>query len=193
MGIRANKMKEMGMALSGLILMAVVLLASIIFLRTSILQAGSPKALRILFQRFAPPKDLYDYLVNEEIDLSKDDVVRRFEFKHKYTGKHNVGILLSHMPDELYELKQSYFALKVRLEVNFYVGGKLTLSHHLGDEYHPFIGRTGSGLILATYNCPEDLPTDTLVLCEVKVVQPDRDLNRTYGPIKFYIRKMSDE
>jgi len=43
------------------------------------------------------------------------------------------------------------------------------------------------------YQCPEDLPKKQTIRCELKIIKTDDELREKYGPVKFYIRKGSDE
>ena len=143
---------------------------------------------------FAPPKDLYDLLIKEELDISKKGLIKRFEFKNKYAGRHDGGVLLDRFTNDLYfvPLSQRY-QLKLKMEVNFFVQNSLILSRVVADEYSPFVGvRKGSGFSFFIYECPKDLPVNKLITCEVIVIEPDSTLNTFYGPVRFYIKKNWD-
>lgn len=183
-------MSGFGILLS--ILMLFVL--AIFLLNKAILSSNTPKVMRLIVLAVAPPNDLYDYLTNEGIDVSKKGLIKRFEFRNKYVGRYDVGILLDKFTNELYfvPLSQRY-NLKLRMEVNFYVKNLLILSRVVENKYDPFIGRKGKGFSFIIYDCPKDLPHDKLIACEVKVIEPDITLTTTYGPARFYIKKMSDK
>ncbi len=190
------KTLQMGIMSSLAILLSILIFAmlAIFLLNRSILSSNAPKATRLLALAIVPPKDLYDYLINEELDISEKGVVKRFEFKNKYVGRHDVGVLLDKFSDDLYfkPLSERY-RLKLKMEVNFYSQNLLILSRVVENKYDPFIGRKGNGFSFFTYDSPKDLPLDKLITCEVKVVEPDGTLNTVYGPAKFYIKKMSDK
>jgi len=188
--LQMGVMSSFGVLLS--ILIFIVL--SILLLNRSILSSNTPKAMRLMVLAIAPPKDLYDYLINEELDVSKKGLIKRFEFKNKYAGWHDVGVLLDRFTDDLYfvPLSQRY-NLKLKMEVNFYVQNSLVLSRVVENKYDPFIGRKEKGFSFITYDCPKDLPLNKLITCEVKVIEPDSTLNTAYGPARFYIKKMSDK
>jgi len=172
----------------------VLTVLAIFILNKSILSSNAPDVMKLIVLAVAPPKDLYDYLINEELDISKKGFTKKFEFKNKYVGRHGVGILLDKFTDDLYFVPLSQrHNLKLKMEVNFYVQNSLILSHVVENKYSPFIGRKWSGFYFFTYDSPKDLPLDKLITCEVKVIEPDRTLNATYGPARFYINKMSDK
>jgi hypothetical protein len=183
-------MSSFGVLLSILILTVL----AIIILNKSILSSNTPDVMKLIVLAVAPPKDFYDYLINEEIDVSKKGFTKRFEFKNKYVGRHVVGILLDNFTDDLYfvPLSQRY-NLKLIMEVNFYTQNALILSHLVENTYSPFIGRKWSGFSFFTYDCPKELPLDKIITCQVKVIEPDSKLNTAYGPARFYINKMSDK
>lgn len=161
---------------------------STMFFSSQLLQINSPRALRILIQRFAPPKDLYDFLVNEKIGPPNETV--KVTFENKYSGIHGIGVLFPNSP-RASQLKGKPPLLKA--EVNCYIGSNLVLSRKIGGDSKPFIGRDGSGFVLDTYASPGDLPLSKPITCEVKFLETDSELENIYGPANFYIRKMPDE
>jgi hypothetical protein len=183
------------MSSCGVLLSILVLTVLAIFiLNKSILSSNAPDAMKLIVLAVATPKDFYDYMINEELDISNKGFTKRFEFKNKYVGRHSVGILLDKFTDDLYfvPLSQRY-NLKLIMEVDFYTQNSLFLSHVVENKYSPFIGHKLSGFSFFTYDCPKDLPLDKIITCEVKVIEPDSTLNAAYGPARFYIKKMSDK
>jgi hypothetical protein len=183
-------MSSIGVLLSVLVLTVLALF----ILNKSILSSNAPDVMKLIVLAVAPPKDFYDYLINEELNVSTKGFTKRFMFKNKYVGRHIVGILLDKFTDDLYfvPIVQRY-NLKLIMEVNFYTQNSLILSHLVENKYSPFIGRKWSGFSFFTYDCPKDLPLDKLITCEVKVIEPDSTLNAAYGPARFYINKTSDK
>jgi hypothetical protein len=172
----------------------VVIVFSIFLFNGLILSSNAPKAIRLLVQAVAPPEDLYSYLVIQDLDISEKGLIKRFEFKNKYAGWHEAGIVLDNFPDDLYfkPLSQRY-NLKLKMKVNFYFQNTLILSHVIENEYHPFLGRRGNGFSLTSYDSPNDLPLNKLITCEVIIIAPDKELSIAYGPVRFYISKESDK
>jgi len=134
------------------------------------------------------PKDLYDFIVNERIDIIKKGTYN-FEFVNKYDGKHSVGIILENFLDSLYFSKSNF---KLRLKIDFYLKERLVFSNIKNVSY-PFKGKKGSGFIFLTYSCPSNLPRNQLIICKVTIIEPDYELFKKYGPVRFYVQKMSDE
>lgn len=147
-----------------------------------------------LIRTIFPPKDIYDYLINESLDITEKGLTKKFEFKNKYSGHHSIGILLDKFSDDLYfkPLSQRYI-LKLKMEVNFYSQSTLILSRVIENKYYPFIGKRGNGWGFITYKSPLDLPLDKVIVCEVKILEPDDKLSTTLGPVRFYIKKDSDK
>ena len=179
---------------SCILVVSLLLIASyvlFILFNSFVLRTESLNKLRLMVQMLAPPRDLYRYLVREEIDFRKKGLIRRFEYRNKYLGNHEVGILLDNFSDDLY-LSPHPYKLKSKVEIKFYIKHKLVLSRVLDEKYQPFNGATGNGFSLMYYKCPVDLPLDDTILCEITIVEPDVYLFNTYGPVNFFIRKMSD-
>jgi len=171
-----------------------VLIPIVIVLALGLFSGWRSDTVRYFMHAIYPPKDLYDFLINESLDISEKGLTKRFEFQHKYPGRHNIGILLANFSDDLYfkPLPQRYI-LKLKMEVSFYSQGTLIMSRMVENQYDPFLGRRGNGLSFITYKAPQDLPMDKLIVCEVKILEPDGQLYTTYGPTRFYISKMSDK
>ncbi|MEW6089287.1 MAG: hypothetical protein AB1498_13400 [bacterium] len=176
-----------------LLILILFLLVTLLF-NKSILSFNAPKSIRLFVQAIATPKDFYNYLINEELDITKKGLIKRIEFKNKYTGKYDVGVLLDKMSDEIYfkPLSERY-NLKLKIQIDFYLQNSLILSYFIENKYDPFIGRNDNGFSFFTYECPKDLAISKLITCELRIIEPDDELYNTYGPVKFYIRKMSDK
>jgi hypothetical protein len=176
-----------------LLMLIIPILASLL-LNKIILSSEAPKALRLFIMAVAPPNDLYDFLIKEEIDLSEKNSIRHYEFKNKYTGTHDVGILLKKFSaDQYFKPISQRYDLKLKLQVNFYMQNRLLLSRVAEHKYDPFLGLNGNGFSFFYYECPEDLPLNKLITCEIQIIEPDSKLLADYGPVSFYIRKMSDK
>lgn len=137
---------------------------------------------------FAPPKDLYEYLVIKHIDILKAEA-QEYQFKNKYDGIHSVGILLDNFSNELYLNKKQP---NLKFKMDFYVKDKLIISC-TKSEGEPFVGKRGSGYSYLVYHCPNDLPKNELVTCKVSIIEFEKEFFDKYGPVKFYVQKMSEE
>lgn len=142
-----------------------------------------------LFEIFSPPKDLYQDLVCGELVFSKTKAVFEFNYEHKYNGKHNAGIYLENFTYDLYA--KSYLP-KMKVEIAFYCGSNIILSKNV-EEFTPFLSKDGGGYMLLSYSVPDDLPNKDTIKCKVKILDYDSELEAKHGPLRFYIRKMSDK
>ena len=171
-----------------LVLFIPVLLISL--LKVPISRAETLKPLRLLVQLFCPPKDLFEFVMDRNIDIAKMDDIQTFEFKIKYVGPYSIGILLDNFSKDLYRKK---YELKLRLKLDFYSDGALLTSKETTDDYTPFFGKRGNGFILSDFISPEEIPLDKKITCKLTIIAPDRELYSKYAPIKLYIQKMSEE
>lgn len=187
------KWKVLIASLAIVVLVPLMVLFCAIAFNSSILRNDLfPKKLRGLIELFVPPKDLYSRLVEEEIDISTKGAQKSFKFKNKYFRTHSVGLMSRGFNADWYFRWREDRITPLRLEVSFFVDGKKLLSKVVGEDCSPFIGRKNGGFSLMLYDCPEDLPIDQLITCEVRVIQPDEAMYQTYGPIECYIQKRSD-
>lgn len=174
-----------------LIIFVIILLVSLLFLLRAPISRGKIfPSLRFFVQYFCPPRDLFDLIVNDEIDTSKRGMAPTTKFRLKYIGPYAVGLLLDRFPPNLYHNK---YDLILRLKFDFYKGNIFLFSKETSNEYSPFIGLRGNGFTLFHFNTPEDIPVDEDIICKVNVLQADEYLNHQYGPIKIYIQKRSEE
>lgn len=155
-----------------------------------IMSADTPKLMRFMVAAFFPPRDLYDFVVRSEIDLSRADI-KEVIFKAKYRGRHVAGILLRNFdPDKLYGTQYTF---PLRLKLTFMRGTTTIMSRLVGAPSDPFIGKEASGFGLLTIDVPEDFPIGEVVTCRIEVISPDAALNGIYGPAEFFVRKISDK
>ena len=177
-----------------IILIACIIVLVIVFKRPIMRSSCAPPQLRLLLRLFVPPADLNDLLVNEELDISKKGVVKEFEFKNKYLGNHDAGIILGKFTSDLYYVpSEKRYKLKLIMEISFYTDNRLILSRIIEKVYDPFVGGPNrSGFSFVHYKCPEDLPVNKKIIFKVKVIEPDEYLAAHYGPVKFYVAKGSD-
>lgn len=155
-----------------------------------IMSAGTPKFMRLMVAAFFPPRDLYDFLVRSDVDLSRANI-KEVIFKAKYRGRHEVGILLRNFdPDKFYGTQ---YPFPLRLKLTFMRGSTPIVSRLVGASPYPFIGKEASGFGLLTIDVPENFSIGETVTCRIEVVSSDASLNDIYGPAEFFIRKISDK
>jgi hypothetical protein len=161
----------------------------------------TPKSASIFAQIIAHPPDCCDYLVNEEYDISKKGFTRTFTFKNKYAGRHAIGLLLEgHTYDMDCAPHHGLPPTKLKLKFDFYSGKSLILSKqcetseiYYRDAFFFSIGDEPNGLWLNSYECPDELPIDEPITCQVTVVDPDPALQATPGPTRFFIQRWCDD
>jgi len=187
-------MKALRVAIISSIALVTIFIVLKLFLSGLLLQSPKcPPFIRLLLQLFIAPKDYYEYLINDPLNLTEKGLTKRFKFKNKYIGGYSAGILLDNFSDHSYFKSMSEkYKLKLKMEVNFYQNGNLILSRIVENKYFPFLSLKGSGFAFIIYKSPDDLPSDKLLVCEVKIIESDTELENTYGPVRFYIRKDSD-
>lgn len=159
-----------------------------------ILGAECLAKMHFLVNVVAPPTDLYKPLINSEINISDKGKIYTYNYKHKYIGTYDIGIYLDNYSDKLqFVSKDKRYKLKLKLEIKLFYKDKVYLTKVLEENYSPFSGASGSGFSLMYYKCPLDLPVNQDITCEVKVIESDDVLSNNYGPVKFYIQKISDK
>lgn len=147
-----------------------------------------------LTRLISPPKDYYDLIVDDQIDITQKGLIKRYTFQNKYWGGYRAGIFLDMLNQKsMYGLL--YKRSKLKVEVNFYVDDIL-LPVNIVFPYvdDPFIsGELNSGYFFLKYYVPDELPADKIIVCEIKIIEPDDGLLKKYGPVRFFIQKDSDE
>ena len=185
-------MKYVMFVILGAFVTVVIVYLLMVLFNDSILRSNLPKPIKLFVQTFVPPQDLYQVLIKEKFDLSQEKLLVKRDFTHKYPGQYSFGIFIQNTPNDFYFNKQNH-RINSTIVVNFFVGGKKIKSYVLREEFSPFVGKNGNGLMFNTYDCPKDLPIDKLITCEVILIKPDSQFYDSYGPIYFYVKKRSDK
>lgn len=173
-----------------IVLVAIAAAAAMWVFNDRVMSAGAPKIMKVMVAAFFPPPDLYGFIVRDGIDLSRAGN-KEVMFKARYTGRHDVGILLHNFDSDKFYGALYTFPLKLKL--TFLRGSTEILSTLVGASPSPFIGKEVSGFQLFTFDVPDDLPIGKDIICRIEVVSPDVVLNSTYGPAEFFVRKISDK
>jgi len=173
-------------AVSGVIL---ILLASAALFNKTILRSNVPVWVKSVVILLFPPNNIYDPLVVETLDISDGHAKTNVAINNRYMGSHEIGLLFSKFDPAL--LYQRKYELHLLANITCYVGDELHYSQSLnmGD---PFLGKIGSGFSLATYVVPKDLPLDQSINCVFSVSNLNKEFVEKYGPVKLYIKKISD-
>lgn len=148
--------------------------------------ARESKLWRLLF----PPHDLFDIVLQDGIDISSPAQFSVGHFTLKYNGPYICGLLLDKFSSSSY---QNNIDLKLRLKIEFFHGADLIAFKSTSNTYTPFLGLRGNGLSLVDFNAPHDVPLNSQIFCKVSVISPDIELSTVYGPVTFYIQKMSEK
>lgn len=154
----------------------------------TILRSNSSAALRLTVQIVAPPRDLYEPLATASIDLHTVGAKSRIEFSNKYSGAHEFGILL---PSASGLASFDTPIPDVKLGIECFEQGRSVLSRIISGG-SPFAGKYGNGISLASYSCPEDLPIEQPLLCEISVKEALRTSGESFKNAILFARKRSD-
>jgi hypothetical protein len=105
--------------------------------------------------------------------------IRRFRFKNRYDWKHFVEISFID-ESESGGYYQDRYNLNAVLKLDFYVGDQLILSRVVTKKDHGVASGGGvtyyhRAIILLLYKCPDDLPRDKVIKCELTVVEGDKE------------------
>ena len=77
-------MKPILIGIISIIIIIFVFLVLVILLRIPISKGKILRPARLWVQLFCPPKDLFELVLNEEMDITKIGNVQTFKFKNKY-------------------------------------------------------------------------------------------------------------
>lgn len=183
-------MKQVFVIIILIVAITFIILVTVTLLRVPISKGKVFKQVRLWVQLFCPPKDLFDLVVNKEIDVTNLNNLQSFEFKIKYVGPYTGGILLEKFSDDLYRKR---YELRLRIKLDFYNDNKLLISKETSNAYSPFYGSKGDGLMLFEFKSPEDIPIDTEITCKSIILATDEYLSKQYGPMRLYMQKESEE
>lgn len=175
----------------GIILCSTILYLSLNLFGGAILRSSFPEPIKYLVKSFFPPKDLYLLLAKVKVDFNQGECTLKENFIHTYPGRYEFGLILENTPNDFYFNKDLHY-LASDMKVVFLINGKIIKSYMLSGEFDPFIGKDENGLILGVYNCPTDLPLDTLVTAEITIVGTSSSDNGKQLA-SFYIKKFSDQ
>jgi len=147
---------------------------------------------QILFYTIFPPSDYHDDLVFDSFDITKKNSVKSFEFEHKYYGKYQLQLLLENYKKlHFLDFKNKYYP-SLKIEVSFYLNNDIVIKKTSEKLTQSFIAKNKGGYGLIYYKTPEDLPLDKVLKCDIKVIEPDVELAKRFGPVKISIAKISD-
>lgn len=147
-----------------------------------------------LWRFFFPPKDLFDLVINKDIDVTTTGEVASVIFRLKYDGPYNAGVYLAKLPNNGLPRDGTHkYDFKLRVRMDVFQGDQLLFSESSTSDYYSFMGLRGNGLCLLSFNVPEDVPLKKELTCKVTVLVPDKASNKHFGPVSFYIQKASEK
>ena len=155
-----------------------------VLLREPICQGKLLKSLRVYVEIFCPPKDLFSPTLDSPIDLNKTESFYTFNFTNKYSGCYFFGILLDKLPDK---------SLKFQMDIDFFKDEELLFSKKIENDYSPFKGRRGDGLILFDFFSPKEVPIEENITGKLRVVSLDEWFNRESKSVRLYIQRNSEK
>jgi len=146
-------------------------------------------ALRPALFLITPPRDLYDCLVELPFDRVLDLDNATFEFRHKYAGAHQIGVITQRRVEHIFD----HPVPKLRILMHCRVGDKQVFSAILGENASPWWKAGQSGFAFLRYEVPTDLPLETPIECQLRVPESGEDFTARYGALRMYVRKASEE
>jgi len=157
--------------------------------RSPVLQGRLLPELRWLFASVAPPKDYFVRLAILPISFTEPGANGALKFRHKYVGKHIIGLLASRpVPQGVPSYRASF-----RLSFSCLVGGQSVFEKQIGAVAGPWWSRSEAGFTLLDYDVPRDLPVDYDIECVIRVETGDPDFEQQYGPISVFVRKDTEK
>lgn len=134
-------------------------------------------------------RDEIKYVIKQEINISKEGSYH-FAFKNMEKGFYEVGLIINGFKYEFDKKNKSIsgkYKTKLNMEINFYYGREL-MSSSKSMAFDPFYAQDFAGLILTAYRCPEEMPMNKQLDCEVIIKSTDPELIN-YKPVYFFIQK----
>ena len=158
--------------------------AALVLIATVVLIRRENPLLRMLW----PPSDLYSTRAEAPLDIAKPGASAALAFAPKYLGSHAVELHFPGQPEVFSARKVSPLVLDVNVVVEG--GGQWRETAKSTDAYRD---RGGSGFIIfwAGKARPWSPGADTQVT--VSVVEPDAELEKSYGPALIRAVKLSDK
>ena len=168
-----------------------------ICLSTFFLLAGCNKAKQhdmkkaSLKQVLFPPADLYDLIVEKDIDIAQTGYKDILYFQIKYPGLYSIGVLFDKFPVKFN--KASYGDLKLRLNLDFFDQDQLVFSKETKEPILHFASKDGRGFWLARFYSPDTIPIGNKIKCKVEVLNSDILFMQQYGNARLFIKKVSEK
>lgn len=141
------------------------------------------------------PKDYWVPVLLEDFDISNENQITNYHFHNKYKGLNLIILRLENYSSDVdHDIWAKKYIPELKMRLSFKINGEEYLSkdiENISSTLWSFQEKE-SGLTIAHYKCPDDLPIDSVITCEVKIIVPDPELASKCGPVKFVIQKISD-
>lgn len=158
------------------------------FFNEHILSANAPKSLKTVVEVFFPPRDLFDVLVKIPVYPENGNIRRTISFEHKYSGRHQIGVMLEEFESSLYS---DHSTIAFRAEITCRLGSDLIM-HKEADDITPFLSAQGGGYTIITYDVPSELPKTVDISCDMSLSSLNDVVFDKNGPALLFVRRMSN-
>jgi hypothetical protein len=147
------------------------------------------KTVKGLTELFLRPTDLYTPLFIKDLDISRKNESISTDFKIKYLGPYFVGLILKTSNNNVLFNK---IPTDLKLSVSFFDNGKLLKTDAPQDQLSPFSSNYhgGESFYFLMFKCPEEIPLNKSITCEIKVLNPDKQLIDEYGPSSVFVARL---
>ena len=149
--------------------------------------AGERDNSRFLLLLF-PPADLYKPLVYKPLDLSLKGNKITESFQFSYPGDYIARLYIQDGPTSIFDEIES----KAQLMVKFQCGStEKKINYTSWDSVFISTGTESSfdsGVSLAFVRVPDEFPVNELCTFELRVVEPDIEFNKNWGPFLLKIQ-----
>ena len=162
-----------------------------------ILSVDSPKIIKLIVSSLNEPSDYYNDVLRNKIIVTDNGYVSKVNFKLKYTGKYQVGMLLKrYSQNDIFAPTAMQYKVKLKMKIDITKPNGEVLFSTIVDKYYPFIrdtqGSDEGGMSFVFFECPKDLPAREMLICNSVILESDTELYNKYGAIDIFINKVSD-
>jgi len=150
---------------------------------------------RVYIEYFFTPKDLYQGVFHEIIDISQTDYSKEIPVKFAYVGRYEIILELYRFDWDDLVWEDTKRGINVKLKLDFYKDKKNIFSITTSTDYTTITkgGEKPYTNALALTNdiyVPKNLPNNEDLICFVTVTNSDKELHKLYGPIRLSIKRV---
>jgi hypothetical protein len=169
-----------------LIVLAFIIIAVAIF-QSDIYLPKNIRYLRYLAHDINPPKDLYEYIMEDRFNFHEKGFARTYSLKPKYSDLYDVGFILEE------KFLSSKYKFNGKLKIEFLKQDDL-LYQKIIDQQGPRIYRYGEWgfdwakeVVLHTFEIPLQGKYKKNIAIRITVLEPDLELKEYKDSIKLFI------